>query len=107
MCESVTRVGGEWRFLQQMPNGDEYGFHGAFLELVPPSKVVQTFEFEPMPGHVVTDTMTLTDVEGGTLIRIVSSFASKEDRDGMLQSGMEQGLNESYAALDRLLARLG
>jgi len=25
----------------------------------------------------------------------------------MLNSGMEQGLNESYAALDRLLARLG
>jgi hypothetical protein len=29
-----------------------------------------------------------------------------EDRDGMLQSGMESGLNQSYAALDRVLAAL-
>jgi hypothetical protein len=37
---------------------------------------------------------------------MTSIFMTAEDRDGMLQSGMEGGVNESYAALDRLLATL-
>lgn len=101
-----VRVGGEWRFIQKGENGEEYAFHGEYLELDPPSKISQTFEFEPMPGHVVTDRWTLTEVEGGTLLRIVSTFANKEDRDGMLQSGMESGANESYDRLEELLATL-
>lgn len=101
-----VRVGGEWRFIQREASGVEYGFHGTYLELDPPARIVQTFEFEPMPGHVVTDSMTLTAVEGGTEVRIRSTFMSKEDRDGMLQSGMEFGANESYDQLEELLATL-
>ena len=100
------RVGGKWRFIQRGENGEEYAFRGEFLEIEPPSKVVQTFEFEGMPGHVVTDSMTLSEDGDGTRIRIDSKFASKEDRDGMIQSGMEVGANESYDQLDELLATL-
>ncbi|MCO5222942.1 MAG: SRPBCC family protein [Thermomicrobiales bacterium] len=100
------RTGGEWRFIQRTPDGTEYAFRGTFVELEPPSKIVQTFEFEPMPGHISTDAMSLTEVEGGTLVRIVSTFASKEDRDGMLQSGMETGANETYDRLEELLATM-
>ncbi|MCA9861168.1 MAG: SRPBCC family protein [Thermomicrobiales bacterium] len=100
------RTGGEWRFIQRAPDGTEYAFRGTFVELEPPSKIVQTFEFEPMPGHISTDAMSLTEVEGGTLVRIVSTFASKEDRDGMLQSGMETGANETYDRLEELLATM-
>jgi len=101
-----ARVGGEWRFVQRGADGTEYAFRGTFLELDPPSRIVQTFEFEPMPGHISTDALTLTDVDGGTLVRIHSTFASKEDRDGMLQSGMEIGANETYDRLEELLATL-
>jgi uncharacterized protein YndB with AHSA1/START domain len=101
-----ARVGGEWRFIQKGENGEEYAFRGTFLELDPPSKVVQTFEFEPMAGHISTDSMTLTEIDGGTLVRIDSTFASKEDRDGLLQSGMEGGANETYDRLEELLATL-
>lgn len=101
-----ARVGGDWRFIQKGENGEEYAFRGTFLELDPPSKIVQTFEFEPMPGHVVTDSMTLTEIEGGTLVLINSKFANKEDLEGMLQSGMEAGANESYDQLEELLATL-
>jgi len=104
--ELDARVGGAWRFIQKGQNGEEYAFRGTFLELDPPSKIVQTFEFEPMPGHISTDTMTLTEIEGGTLVRIDTKFANKEDRDGMLQSGMERGANESYDRLEELLATL-
>ena len=101
-----ARVGGEWRFIQRAENGSEYAFRGTFQELDPPSRIVQTFEFEPMAGHVSTDALTLTDIDGGTLVRIDSTFASKEDRDGMLQSGMEGGANETYDRLEELLATL-
>ena len=101
-----ARVGGEWRFVQRGADGTEYAFRGTFLELDPPSRIVQTFEFEPMPGHISTDALTLTDVDGGTLVHIQSTFASKEDRDGMLQSGMEIGANETYDRLEELLATL-
>jgi uncharacterized protein YndB with AHSA1/START domain len=101
-----ARVGGDWRFIQRGQDGTEYAFRGQFLELDPPNKIVQTFEFEPMAGHISTDSMTLTDIDGGTLVRIESTFASKEDRDGMLQSGMEGGANETYDRLEELLATM-
>lgn len=100
------RVGGKWRFVQREADGSEYAFRGEFLELDPPGRIVQTFEFEPMPGHVVTDTLTLSEIDGGTLIRINSVFESIEDRDGMLRSGMEAGANETYDRLEELVATL-
>ncbi len=100
------RVGGGWRFVQREEDGTEYAFRGVFLELDPPGKIVQTFEFEPIPGHIVTDTMTLTEIEGGTLLRIVSRFECIEDRDGLLREGMEAGANETYDRLEELLATI-
>jgi uncharacterized protein YndB with AHSA1/START domain len=51
--------------------------------------------------------MTLEDLgDGRTKVVTTSLFHTTEDRDGMLQSGMEGGLNESYAALDRVLAAM-
>ncbi len=98
--------GGAWRMIQRSPDGQEYAFRGSFLEIERPSRIVQTFEFEPMPGHISTDAMTLTEVDGGTRLTIDSTFQSKADLDGMLQSGMEGGANESYDRLEELLATL-
>jgi uncharacterized protein YndB with AHSA1/START domain len=56
---------------------------------------------------VVVNTLTFEDLgDGRTKLVTTSLFHTGEERDGMLQSGMEGGLNESYAALDRLLAGL-
>lgn len=96
--------GGHWRFVEHSDHGT-HGFEGRFAEIVPPEKVVQTFEWDGMPGHVALETMTLEDLgDGRTRLVTTSLFMTNEDRDGMLQSGMESGVNESYAALDRLLA---
>ncbi len=95
--------GGHWRFVEHAPDGT-HGFEGRFSEVTPPERVVQTFEWDGMPGHVALETATLEDLgDGRTLLVNTSLFMTAEDRDGMLQSGMEGGLNESYAALDRLL----
>ena len=99
--------GGHWRFVEHSPHG-VHGFEGRFAEVTPPERVVQTFEWDGMPGHVALETMTLEDLgDGRTRLVTTSLFLTAEDRDGMLQSGMEGGLNESYAALDRVLAKLG
>jgi uncharacterized protein YndB with AHSA1/START domain len=98
--------GGHWRFVEHSDQG-VHGFEGRFREVTPPERVVQTFEWDGMPGHVVVETLTLEDLgDGRTKVVNVSLFHTAEERDGMLNSGMEQGLNESYAALDQVLAKL-
>jgi uncharacterized protein YndB with AHSA1/START domain len=98
--------GGHWRFVEHSDHG-VHGFEGRYREVTPPERVVQTFEWDGMPGHVAVETMTLEDLgDGRTKIVTVSLFHTAEERNGMLQSGMEQGLNESYAALDKVLAAL-
>jgi uncharacterized protein YndB with AHSA1/START domain len=98
------RRGGHWRFVEHAPSG-VHGFEGRYREVTPPERVVQTFEWDGMPGHVAVETMTLEDLgDGRTKLVTTALFLTPEDRDGMLSSGMEQGLNQSHAALDRLLA---
>jgi uncharacterized protein YndB with AHSA1/START domain len=105
--EVDPRPGGKWRFITRMPDGQETAFRGSYREVTPPERIVQTFEWEGLPGHVSVETATFEDLgDGRTKVTTVSVFDSAEDRDGMIESGMERGLNESYARLDELLARL-
>ena len=98
--------GGHWRFVEHGPDG-VHGFEGRFREVSPPERLVYTFEWDGMPGYVIIDDTTFVDLgDGRTNVVTTSRFYSTEERDGMLASGMEGGLNESYAALDRLLATL-
>jgi uncharacterized protein YndB with AHSA1/START domain len=97
------RRGGHWRFVEHS-EGQEHGFEGRYREVTPPERIVQTFEWDGMPGHVIVETMVLEDLgDGRTKIVNTSLFHTTEERDGMLQSGMEGGLNQSYEALDRVL----
>ena len=96
--------GGHWRFVEYHEGGHD-GFEGRFGEVERPERLVQTFEWDGLPAHVALNTAVFEDLgDGRTRIVATSLFHTAEDRDGMLQSGMEQGLSESYAALDRLLA---
>jgi uncharacterized protein YndB with AHSA1/START domain len=100
--------GGRWRFIQKDEDGNEYGFHGVFHE-VSLERMIQTFEFEGLPesGHVALETMTLEALPNGrTRLTTQSVFQSVSDRDGMIQSGMERGVNEGYERLDEILGRI-
>jgi uncharacterized protein YndB with AHSA1/START domain len=102
------RNGGSWRYISGDDEGNEYAFHGVFHE-VTPERMIQTFEFEGLPetGHVVLETLKMETLpRNRTRITIQSVFQSVEDRDGMIQSGMEIGVNDGYERLDELLARL-
>ncbi|MGZ8598422.1 MAG: SRPBCC family protein [Actinomycetota bacterium] len=100
-----VRDGGTWRYIHADEDGNEYGFHGVFHGEPSPAGIVQTFEFEGYPGHVQMDTATFEEQDGTTIIHVNSVFQSVEDRDGMLQSGMEAGLSEGFDRLDELLAK--
>jgi uncharacterized protein YndB with AHSA1/START domain len=104
--EMDVRTGGRWRFIMRNADGTETAFRGAYREITPPERIVQTFEWEPMAGHVSVETATFEDLGDRTKVTTISLFHTPEERDGMLASGMEGGLNETYARLDELLARL-
>lgn len=97
--EMDFRPGGGYHFVQREGDGPEYGFRGEYREIVPPERIVQTFEFEGMPRHISVETMTLEERDGKTVATVRSVFASPEDLQGMLGSGMEEGARESW---DRL-----
>ena len=106
--EMDPRTGGRWRFIARMQDGSESAFRGAYREVTAPERIVQTFEWEPMAGHVSVETATFEDLgDGRTKVTTVSVFHTPEERDGMLGSGMEVGMNETYQRLDELLERLG
>jgi uncharacterized protein YndB with AHSA1/START domain len=102
-----VRPGGSWRFVGTNPDDSESAFRGEFREVVPPERIVQTFEWEGMPGHVHVQTATFEDLGDRTKLTTTLVFDTPEDRDRLLQHGMESGMNETYARLDQLLARLG
>jgi len=101
-----VRDGGTWRYIQRDTAGNEYGFHGVFHGTPSPDSIVQTFEFEGVPGHVSLQTLTFEERGGRTLLRYNTVFQSVADRDGMIQSGMEEGAADSMERLDELVSRL-
>jgi len=93
------RSGGSWRYIHEDENGNKFGFHGVFHEISPPERAIQTFEFEGLPekGHVSLETARFEELPGGkTIVTIQSVFQSVADRDSMIQSGMERGINMSH-----------
>jgi uncharacterized protein YndB with AHSA1/START domain len=102
-----ARPGGSWRFVIRNADGSETGFRGTYREIVPPERIVQTFEWEGMPGHVSVETAVFEDLGARTKVLATSLFHTTEERDGMLASDMERGMNETFARLDELLARRG
>src|SRR5947209_6297459 len=101
-----VRPGGQWRFINRNAEGNEFGFHGVYHEILAPERIIDTFEFEGLPetGHVALETMKLEELPGGRTRLITQSvFQTVADRDGMLQSGMEGGLKETYERLEELL----
>ena len=101
-----VRPSGAWRFVQRDPEGNEYAFRGEFREVVPPERLVFTFEYEGMPGHILQQTITFEEHDGKTTVSSTALFDSVEERDGMLASGMESGATESWDRLAELLESL-
>jgi uncharacterized protein YndB with AHSA1/START domain len=98
--------GGSYRYTHER-DGHRYAFFGVNHEILAPERIIGTFEFDGLPerGHVILGTTKFEELPGGRC-RLVhqSVFQSVADRDGMIQSGMERGVNDGYEKLDAILA---
>lgn len=103
------QTGGSYRFIHKDQDGKEFGFHGINHLVREPDLLIGTFEFEGLPeeGHVELDTARFEELPNGrTKLTVQAVYQSVEDRDGMIRSGMEDGLNEGYERLDELLLKI-
>ena len=105
VCEIDLRPGGALRYVWRGPDGNEMGMSGEFREVVRPERLVHTELFdEDWTGGETVVTTVLTEQDGSTTVTTTILYASKENRDGALQTGMEQGMAASYDRLAGVLA---
>jgi uncharacterized protein YndB with AHSA1/START domain len=100
------RPGGEWRVVQRAADGSEHPFRGVTHDVTPGERICQTFEYEPMAGHVALQTATFEELGNKTRITAQIVFQSVMDRDGMVAAGMKSGADESMERLQELLDTL-
>jgi uncharacterized protein YndB with AHSA1/START domain len=103
-----ARPGGKWRFVSHGPDGSVMAFFGEYRDVVAPERITWTFGYDGLPEGVEPgeETYTFEEHDGRTTLTSYTRFKTKEERDGLLESGMEEGANHSAERMDELLARL-
>jgi len=111
VCEMDMRVGGQYRWRWRSDeNGQEFGFTGEVLEVVPHARIVHTQIYDPgelgysMGGEPSIVTVTFQEAGGITNMETSIKYASKADRDEAFSTGMTDGMEMSYKQLDDVLA---
>lgn len=105
-CDVDLRVGGAWRYVSRMDDGTELGWHGVYRDIDTGHRIVTTEVFEGFPDAESVNTMTLVEADGATVLRTLVRHSSPENRDGHLQSGMENGMQQTFDRLDDLVPTL-
>jgi uncharacterized protein YndB with AHSA1/START domain len=112
LAEIDLRVGGRWRYVMVATDGTEVGFHGEYREIVPNERIVSTEIFEGLPEGVSEDdaatlnTTTFTESDGRTKLTILVQAKNKISRDAIIESGMEDGLEDALALLEQAAGSL-
>lgn len=101
------KKGGLWRYINRGEDGQEFAFNGVYHEIVAPERLIYTYEFEGVPpGKASIVTITFEAQGGKTKLTDKSLFQSVDDRDMVLQSGMEEGAAETFDRFDELLTKM-
>jgi uncharacterized protein YndB with AHSA1/START domain len=104
------RVGGRWRYVMVADStGEQVAFHGEYREIVPNERIVSTEAFEGIPDadeHASLNTLTLTEVDGRTLLEVLVEHPTQEGRDMHVNSGMEGGMQEAMDLLEEIAISL-
>ena len=110
VCEIDLRVGGKWRYAMVTPDGSQVAFHGDYVEIVPDERIVAREIYEGLPDGVSAEelnTFTFADAgDGRTKLTLLIQAPSKDARDAILESGMEDGLQDALDLLEQLAASL-
>jgi len=101
--EYEPRQGGKWRIVHEAEN-EKHVFFGEFREIREPELIVWTFNYEPYPNTETVETLHFEELpDGTTQLRTVSHYPSLEALDGMTQSGMEEGMKETWERLEEVV----
>jgi uncharacterized protein YndB with AHSA1/START domain len=100
------RPGGAYRIVQRSPEGHEFGFKGVNREVDPPSRLVYTWIFEPMPDKEALVTALFEEQGAQTRFTNTLAFQSLADRDGYLSTGATEGAGASMDRLDEVIRSL-
>ncbi len=111
IAEIDLRVGGAWRCVMVTDGGFEVAFHGEYREIVPNERIVSTEVYEGAPEpegpeQGTLNTASFTEADGRTTLTILIQAPSKEVRDAIIESGMEEGLQDALALLEQVAASL-
>lgn len=106
IAEVDLRAGGSWRYVMTTNGGFEVAFHGEYREVVPDERIVSTEVFEGMPDAGALSTITFSEGNGRTELRILVQHSSQENRDAHINSGMEDGMQESLARMEQVARSL-
>jgi uncharacterized protein YndB with AHSA1/START domain len=106
VCEVDLRVGGSYSFVHRAPDGSQHAFHGQYLQIERPSRLVSTFTYEAVPDTEVLDEVTFTGNGGATLVTGRTVFPTFQARELYAAGGAERGLAECHERLDELLTAL-
>ena len=98
-CEIDFRVGGAWRYILRGPDGKDMVMRGVYREIQRPDRLISTESFDDYPGESI-NTMTFSEENGKTTLTTRVLYGSKEIRDAVIRSGMEQGAAETYDRLE-------
>jgi uncharacterized protein YndB with AHSA1/START domain len=107
-AEIDLRVGGRWRYVMDS-GGYEVAFHGEYREIGAPDRLVNTEAFEGIPDpdeHAGLVTVTLTEKDGRTSMEMLCEYRDRTDRDAVIESGMESGMQTSMDALEKVAVSL-
>ena len=103
-CEMDVRVGGKYRFVFGHGASEPMAFHGKYLEVTPPSRLVWTNEEGGEDGPVTT--VTFEEKGGKTVLVLHELYPSKEALDAA-GTGAADVMNETFEQLDELLVAMG
>ena len=117
IAEIDLRVGGKWRYVMVANAGFEVAFHGEFREIIPNERIVSTEVYEaPSEGSAgnpatededaAVNTVTFTEVNGATVVTVLTQCPTKDVRDAIMSSGMESGMQKAYDYLERVAVSL-
>ncbi|MFD8770797.1 SRPBCC family protein [Microbacterium oxydans] len=104
-CVAATEVGQSYRN-SWAPVGDTegqpFGFEGEALLIDAPRRAVTTERMQGMPTETLND-LNLYEEDGATLVTLLIEYPDKETRDMILATGMVDGMESSFARLEREL----
>jgi uncharacterized protein YndB with AHSA1/START domain len=106
VAEIDLPVGGTWRYVMIADGGTEVAFHGEYREIVPNEQIVSTEVYEGAPDAEAVDTITFTELEGRTTLRLLVQHSSRAHRDAHINSGMEDGLQDALDVLEQVAISL-